>query len=157
MLPPSDSVIPHLITFLSQSNNVTFLSPSDNVIPHLITFSTWGFAIFFGLPGMMAIAYELQSRAEGKPIYASFILRFLGMFVSAKVFTLFIGLCIGSFFSGLSCLLYYVNNWKGFITISYWIEIIIIVVTIALLIVFLFRSRYIDISKIEEYIGEVST
>lgn len=152
MLPLSDSVIHHLITFLSQSNNVTFLPPSDNVIPHLITFSTWGFVIFFGLPGIMAIAYESQRKAEGKLRRPSFILRFLGMFVSDRVFTLFMVLCIGSFLSGLSCLLYYVYNWRGFITISYWTEIIIIFVTIVLIIIFLFRSRYIDISKIEEYI-----
>lgn len=151
MLPLSDSVIPHLITFLSQSNNVTFLPPSD-VIPHLITFSTWGFAIFFGLPGIMAIAYESQRRAEGKLRRPSFILRFLGMFVSDRVFTLFMGLSIGSFLSGLSCLLYYVYNLELLIKIAYWMEIIIISVTIVLIIVFIFRSRYIDISKIEEYI-----
>lgn len=150
MLPLSNNLIFHLINLPSQSNNLT-LPLSVDVIPHLVTFSTWGFTIFLALPGIAAIAYEVRSRKEGKPINASFILRFLGNFVSQKVFTLFSILCICSFGSGLSCLLYYAYSWKGFITISYCVEIIIIIVSILSLIKFLHKSRYIDVSKIEEY------
>jgi len=120
----------------------------------LATFSTIGFLVFFALPALMAVAWDLIRRTTELERLSEFYIRFVCVFTGRRVFITFVILSIMSLISGLLCLLYYVAPIELFISFALLLEIITFATAIgAILCIYIATGRVSidDIRKLAEY------